>query len=105
MHVRDLCKEAHATAKKKGFWECYENGDVMPRNDGEIIALMHSELSEALEALRHPDEKHNNVGEEMADCCIRIFDYCEAKKIDLEKEIADKMAKNKARPFKHGKKF
>jgi len=98
MTIKQLQKEAHKTAKEKGFW----NGD---RNDGELIALMHSELSEALEALRQTDERKNNIGEELADCVIRICDYCGARSIDLEKEIIKKIEKNKKRPYKHGKKF
>lgn len=120
MHIRDLCKEAHRIAVLKGFWatekgissntqldkEIVRNScKIERRNDGELIALMHSELSEALEALRNSDSSKNNVGEELADCCIRIFDYCEARDIDLEKEIIKKMDKNKIRPYKHGKKF
>jgi len=70
-----------------------------------MIALMHSELSEALEALRQTDKSKNNVGEELADCCIRIFDYCEGRNINLEKEIITKLKKNEKRPILHGKKF
>ncbi len=41
---RATAKEVHDTAREKGWWD-------KERNDGEMIALMHSELSEALEAL------------------------------------------------------
>ena len=89
-----LVKECYKIAKSKGWWD-------RKRNDAELIALMHSELSEALEALRHGGRK-SDVAEELADCCIRIFDYCGRKKIDLEEAIFSKIEKNKKRPYRHG---
>jgi len=97
LSVSDLIKECHKVAKSKGWWDS-------ERNDGELIALMHSELSEALEALRNHQKKHD-LAEELADCCIRIFDYCGHRKIDLEKALNKKIEYNKTRPYRHGKKF
>ena len=67
---------------------------------------MHSELSEALEAMRLGRwEGKDSVGEELGDCMIRIFDYCGGRNIDIEKIINDKHQYNKTRKYKHGKKF
>lgn len=100
-----LANEVHSTAIDKGWWN-------EPRNDGEIIALMHSELSEALEALRHgnpPDDKipeFTGVETELADVIIRIMDMVPARKWRIAEAIVAKMEYNKSRPVKHGgKKF
>ena len=95
--VSELVRACHAVAKEKGWWD-----DA--RNEGELIALMHSELSEALEAMRNHGKKEE-IAEELADCCIRIFDYCGARDIDLEKALLKKIEYNKKRPYRHGKKF
>ncbi|MDP2904794.1 MAG: MazG nucleotide pyrophosphohydrolase domain-containing protein [Candidatus Omnitrophota bacterium] len=95
--INDFIRECHSIAREKGWWQ-------EERNDGELIALIHSELSEALEAMRNQGRK-DDVAEELADCCIRIFDYCGAREIDLEKALLKKMEYNKTRPYRHGKKF
>ena len=65
MSIKDYIKKCHKTAKEKGWWDS-------ERNEGEIIALMHSELSEALEAMRNHLGK-DAVAEELANCCIRFL--------------------------------
>jgi len=110
------CPECNGTGKKKSLFlqfinseynydecnNCNGNGHIN-RNNGELIALMHAELSEALEDLRKGNDKH--VGEELADCVIRILDFCQGRDIDLAHEIENKIKKNKKRPYKHNKKF
>jgi NTP pyrophosphatase (non-canonical NTP hydrolase) len=95
--INKLIEECHRIAREKGWWQD-------ERNDGELIALMHSELSEALEAMRN-HANLDNVAEELADCCIRIFDFCGARGINLEAMLRKKIDYNKTRPYRHGKKF
>lgn len=105
--INDLVKKAHQNSIDHGFWE--EN-----RNFGEVICLMHTELSEAYEEYRigkdlnttyyEEDGKPCGVPSELADVMIRIFDFCGGNEIDLEKIILEKMEYNKNRPYKHAKK-
>ncbi|MGE6756289.1 MazG nucleotide pyrophosphohydrolase domain-containing protein [Rossellomorea sp. NPDC071047] len=93
MEINQLCTEAFEIATSKGWHD-------EPREMGTVLALIHSEVSEALEADRKGDEE--NFVEELADVCIRVFDLCGSKGIDLEKAILEKMEKNKGRSYKHG---
>lgn len=76
---------------------------MVSQNIGEKIALIHSELSEALEADRVGDSKR--VGEELADVVIRTMDLAHYLGINLEAEVEIKHNKNKKRPQLHGKRY
>lgn len=111
---KTLCDQAYLTAKEHGF---YEDNDGEGEPFSGRIALMHSELSEALEEDRAghaPEEMYFNedkhmkpegISVELADCIIRIFDWCGANDVDLWKAISLKMAYNAGRSYKHGKKY
>lgn len=99
-----LIKRSHDTAMVKGWWDD-------ERNNGELIALMHSELSEGLEALRTNAKSDKikefyGIEEELADILIRIFDMVGDRKYRLAQALLAKMEYNKSRPVMHGgKKF
>lgn len=106
--LNDLINDAHQTAVSKGWWD---DGD---RNLYEQVALMHSELSEAVEELRagrgvtevyfnedKPD-KPEGFPIELADVLIRIFDTACRYGIDLPAAIDMKLKYNKSRPYRHG---
>ena len=106
MTINELVQEAHGNAVKHGFWD--------PKPEfGTSVALIHSEMSEALEEVRAgraaiwygENEKPEGYAVELADAIIRICDLCGDMNVDLEKVIELKMEYNASRPYRHGKKF
>lgn len=86
----------------KTWWEDPTTGQPIKRNNGELIALIHSELSEALEADRKglmDDKLPHRAGleVELADAVIRIFDMAGGLGLDLGNALAEKLVYNAQR--------
>lgn len=84
------------------WWTSPITGEKIFRNKGELLCLIHSEISEAMEGERKnlPDDKlpHRRMAEvELVDALIRIFDYAGAFGYDLEGAYKEKRKFNKMR--------
>lgn len=119
--LNEWAKEIHENAVAHGWWN-------EERSFGDIVALCHSELSEALEEYRSnkpfaycntphtdsgmygintpdewaPDDKPEGIATEMIDCIIRILDWCGKEGVDVDALMEAKHNYNKTRPYRHG---
>ena len=105
--LNSLAREAHKIAVDHGWWD-------IPPSFGEVVALCHSELSEALQSYRNnePSVFHDvkddgstaleGYAVEMVDTLIRILDFCGAIGLDVDSIMAQKMEYNRSRPYRHG---
>ena len=108
IELNELCTEAFKIAKEKGFWNSNhfsENLIIQKAFRSQKLALIHSEVSETLIADRKIEKQFNTVEKELADIIIRVFDFCGAYNIDIEKEIFEKMEFNRHRPNMNGNNF
>ena len=99
-NLNELAKRVHQA--HINWWKNPKTGKRKKRNKGELIALIHSELSEALEGERKDlmDDKlpHRKMAEvELADAVIRILDYVGGFGYDLQGAFDEKLAYNASR--------
>ena len=95
-YLNELSREALEIAQEHGFY----------LNDFDLVkqmAMLHTEVSEAVEALRVDDREA--FAEELADVIIRCAGSAAWADIDLQAAVDDKMEKNRTREYKHGGKL
>jgi len=98
--LNDLARECHES--NQHWWHNPATGERLDRNKGELLCLIHSEISECMEGERKGlmDDKlpHRKMAEvELADTLIRIFDYAGAYGYDLDGAVQEKRAFNASR--------
>jgi hypothetical protein len=110
LSISELTDLIHTGNVKAGWWTNLETGedltsklgDKPKRNIPEMLCLIHSEVSEAMEGHRKNlmDDKlpHRPMLEvELADAVIRILDMCGGLGLDLQGAIYEKLAYNAQR--------
>jgi hypothetical protein len=100
--IRDLAADIHAGNVAAGWYSNPQTGEPIKRNVPEMLCLVHSEVSEAMEGYRKGlmDDKlpHRQMIEvELADAIIRILDLAAYLRLDVGAAIEEKRAYNATR--------
>lgn len=104
MQITEIQEQVHRTAIEHGWWD-------KPRSTGEVLMLMVTEISEAMEAYRSGNGESDKIAgfskieEELADVIIRLLDFAGKEGMNIEGALAAKMAYNEKRPYRHGGKL
>lgn len=100
--ITDVSTVIHQSCVDAGWYTDLQTGLPIERNIPEMLCLIHSEVSEALEAYRKdtmddhlPD--YRGIDVELADAVIRIFDLCSYLDIDIGEAVSDKFDYNQVR--------
>jgi len=101
-------RNIYAITSGKGFWDGYTEYASFPFYAYKL-AMIHSEVTEVLEAIRK-DKGGDQVVLEIADVIIRMLDLYEGLKVtgeiedglSLDKLIDQKLVENSRRPNMHG---
>jgi len=107
MDLDQFAKSVHETAKEKGFWDANNDHIIFYLKQ---LAMVHSEVSEILEAIRK-EQGEAKIVEEMADVIIRLLDLYWGMRMDgalgenppsLHVTLYQKTSTNSLRPRMHG---
>lgn len=106
MSLKSIGKSAHDVNVGNG-WDTFTPESFPKKGQKSKIrfvcthmALVHTEVSEATEAIRHLDK--SNFTEELADVVIRVASIAHGLGLDLDKAVKKKIAVNKTRGLHHG---
>jgi NTP pyrophosphatase (non-canonical NTP hydrolase) len=103
MELKELQDECYSSSWASGWWDNWDESPSINKNIvGTKLALIHSEISEAMEGYRKnlmddhlPHRKGVEV--ELADAIIRILDLAGHLRLDIEGAILEKMEYNAQR--------
>lgn len=103
--IQHLVNRCYQNSREHGFWDDPAKNDPLIK-----LALITSEVGEAVEAFRKPGKSDHiihfkGIEEELADIVIRVFDLAGAFDLRLAEAITAKMEYNEGRPRMHGGKL